>query len=186
MLLPARPVLRLFIIWIMEKTILIIIPEKDFSDDEYLEIKQLLADKGAILKNVSTNPEEAVGISGTKALMDVSFDTINFEDYDGAILIGGNGTHSYLSNPEVKVTIKNFLDHGKLLAAISTAPEILASAGVLAGKRSTVTESGKEMIMAAGAVYSDEDVCVDGNIITAASSAHAQKFAQVIADRLGL
>jgi len=55
---------------------------------------------------------------------------------------------------------------GKVVAAICHAGWMLASAGILNGKKVTGFFSIKDDLMNAGANYVDEEVVADGNLIT--------------------
>jgi len=55
---------------------------------------------------------------------------------------------------------------GKVVAAICHAGWMLVSAGILKGKRATSFFSIKDDLVAAGTNWVDEEVVVDGNLIT--------------------
>ena len=61
-----------------------------------------------------------------------------------------------------------FFEAGKPVAAICHGPYLLVSAGLVAGRRLTSFwgDGVPDEIRAAGGVYVDEDVVVDGNLIT--------------------
>ena len=73
---------------------------------------------------------------------------------------------------------------GKILAAIGTAPTILANANVLAGLRATSLLSEREILTQAGAVYTGTPVEQDRLIITASGPAAAVMFGRAIVDAL--
>ena len=54
----------------------------------------------------------------------------------------------------------------KVVSAICHAGWVLASAGIIKGKKVTCFAGIKDDVINAGAKYSDEEVVVDGNIIT--------------------
>lgn len=167
----------------MEKTVVFFIANKDFKDVEYLEPKEILVNQGVTVKTISS-AEEAVGVEGTKIEIDANIREVIAEDYDGIIIAGGQGISQYFQDSDLLTAIKNFNQKGKLVAAICWAPEVLAHAGVLKGKRATVWPGAKEAIVRGGALYLDEEVVVDDNIITAAGPAYATKFGEAIAGQL--
>jgi putative intracellular protease/amidase len=65
---------------------------------------------------------------------------------------------------------------GKIVAAICAAPSVLIKAGVLQGRRATVSPSGKAQVEAC-AHFSEDRVVVDGNLITSRSPGTALEFA---------
>ena len=63
---------------------------------------------------------------------------------------------------------------------------MLVSADVLKGKRATCFFSIKDDLVNAGATYLDQEVVVDGNLITSRKPADLPAFIQAILDMLGL
>jgi protease I len=57
-------------------------------------------------------------------------------------------------------------EEGKMVASLCHGPWVLASAGILSGRKVTCWPSLKDDMMNAGARYLDQEVVVDGNIIT--------------------
>jgi protease I len=69
-------------------------------------------------------------------------------------------------NNKARVWIKKFMEKGKPVAAICHAPWALVSAGVAKGKRLTSYFSIQDDMRNAGAHWVDEEVVIDGNLIT--------------------
>ena len=71
---------------------------------------------------------------------------------------------------------------GKKICAICIAPMILARAGVLSGKNATVFPDRDAIseLRAGGALYRDQDVVKDGNVITARGPEAAEKFGRSV------
>jgi protease I len=62
--------------------------------------------------------------------------------------------------------VRDAFQHGKVVAAICHAGWMPVSAGILKGKRATSFFSIKDDLVNAGATWVDEEVVVDGNLIT--------------------
>jgi protease I len=62
--------------------------------------------------------------------------------------------------------VRDAYDQGKVVAAICHAGWMLASAGIVRGKRVTSFYSIKDDMINAGAIWADEPVVCDGRIIT--------------------
>ena len=71
---------------------------------------------------------------------------------------------------------------GKIVAAICHAPWMLASAHILKGKRCTSFFSIKDDLVHAGAEWMDEEVVVDGNLITARKPDDLPPFMRAVID----
>ena len=62
--------------------------------------------------------------------------------------------------------VREAAGEGKVVAAICHAGWMAASAGILRGKRATSFFSNKDDLVNAGASWVDQDVVVDGKLIT--------------------
>ncbi len=87
-------------------------------------------------------------------------------DYDGLILPGGSAPEKLRQNPDVIRLTKEIFRAGKPVCAICHGPQILISAGVLAGKRMTAYPGVADDVKNVGALYEDAPVVVDGNLVT--------------------
>lgn len=68
---------------------------------------------------------------------------------------------------EVLRFVKQMHGTNKLVAAICHGPWICISAGIVKGKRATGYISIADDIRNAGATYAEENVVIDGNLVTA-------------------
>jgi protease I len=80
--------------------------------------------------------------------------------------------------------VRDAFSQGKVVAAICHAGWVLASAGVLRGKRATCVAAIKDDIINAGATYLDQEVVVDGNLITSRMPTDLPAFCRAIIDAL--
>jgi len=171
------------------KKIAMIIAFKDFRDEEYFVPKEILEAAGAEIKTISTQLGSVVGADGGEAKVDLLISDINISDFDAIVFIGGPGTLKYLDDENSYQVARETISQNKVLAAICISPVILAKAGVLNGKRATVwssimDKSAIKILEEKGATYQDEDVVVDGKIVTASGPAVARKFGEAIVEQL--
>jgi len=118
-----------------------------------------------------------------KLIPDAMIDTVKADAFDMIVLPGGQpGADNLNADPRVKELIKSFASKGKLTGAICAAPIVLASAGVLAGKRATSYPSYKDKL--GGARYEEKSVVVDGNVLTSRGAGTALTFGLAIVERL--
>lgn len=97
-----------------------------------------------------------------KVVKDVSVD-----DYDALVLPGGVANPDELrTNDDAVQFVKDFVASGKPIAAICHAPWTLVEANVVKGRTLTSWPSLKTDIENAGGTWVDQDVMVDGNLIT--------------------
>lgn len=106
------------------------------------------------------------------------------EEFDGLVLPGGTINPDKLRMDENAVNfVRDFVNSGKPVAAICHGPWTLVEAGVVAGRTLTSYPSIRTDLRNAGATVVDQDVCIDGNIITSRSPDDLPAFCQAIVDR---
>ncbi|MCL5407338.1 MAG: DJ-1/PfpI family protein [Patescibacteria group bacterium] len=162
------------------QTILIVLPLENFRDEEYEVSKNVFQKSGFQIKTASLSQGEAIGKMGTRIRIDYAFSEIHLNDYVAVVFVGGSGTVQFLNNPEALNLARDFSSAGKLVAAICWAPQILANAGLLQGKKATVTPEEEEALKAKGAIYTGNPVEIDDSIITANGPKAALEFAEKI------
>lgn len=171
------------------KKALLIVAFRDYQDLEYNTIKEVLENKGIEITTASSSLGEAKGKLGGKILVDLTLKEVNLDDFDALIFVGGPGTVEYFENKDAHRLAKEAVEKDKILGAICLAPVILAKAGILSGKKATVwsslfDRSPIEELEKNGAIYLDQDVIVDGKIITANGPSAAKKFTETIVELL--
>ncbi len=91
---------------------------------------------------------------------------IDMSHYDGVVIPGGYAPDLMRRYPEMVRIVREAHQRGKVIAAICHAGWMLASAGILKGKKATGFFAIKDDMVNAGAHYTDEEVVRDGNLIT--------------------
>ncbi|NUR09939.1 MAG: type 1 glutamine amidotransferase [Nocardioidaceae bacterium] len=99
-------------------------------------------------------------VDGAVAEADVS-------SYEALVLPGGVANPDALrTDPDAVAFVRRFVESGKPVAAICHAPWTLIEADVLRGRRLTSWPSLQTDIRNAGGEWVDEEVVVDGNLVT--------------------
>lgn len=99
--------------------------------------------------------------------VDQTVDEADPEAFAGLVLPGGVANPDALRMDEDAVEfVKAFFEADKPVAAICHAPWMLAEAGVARGRRLTSWPSLRTDLRNAGADWVDEEVVVDGNLVT--------------------
>src|SRR5262249_55124326 len=88
-------------------------------------------------------------------------------EYDVVVVRGGYAPDLMRRSAAMVKLVRDAHDNGKVVAAICHAGWVPASAGILRGKRATSFSSIKDDMVNAGATWVDQEVVVDGNLITA-------------------
>lgn len=169
--------------------IALIIAFRNFRDEEYFIPKSIFLRNGAKIFTISAEKGIAIGVEGNEAKVDIVVDDLRVSDFDAIVFIGGEGALKELDNEKNYEIARKAVEDGKVLAAICISPIILAKAGILKNKKATVwsnplNRAGIKILKEKSAVYQDEPVVVDGNIITGNGPFAAKKFAEKIIEAL--
>ena len=106
------------------------------------------------------------GKPGTEVTVDINADQVSATDYDGLVIPGGYAPDLMRRHPKMVQLVRDFYKSGKVVGAICHAGWMLASAEILQGKTVTSFFSIKDDLVHAGANWVDQDVVIDGNLIT--------------------
>lgn len=124
--------------------------------------------------------EPAGTIAVDRAVSDASVD-----EFDGLVLPGGTVNPDKLRVDESAVAfVRDFADSGKPVAAICHGPWTLVEAGVAKGRTLTSYPSIRTDLRNAGANVVDEEVVVDGNLITSRSPSDLPAFCATVIKQL--
>jgi protease I len=102
--------------------------------------------------------------------VDRTVEEASADDYDALVLPGGVGNPDTLRTDENAVQfVRGFFEAGKPVAAICHAPWMLVEADVARSRTLTSYWSIKTDVRNAGGNWVDEEVVVDGNLVTSRS-----------------
>jgi protease I len=105
------------------------------------------------------------------------------DDYDGLLLPGGTVNPDKLRmSADAVGFVRAFVATGKPVAAICHGPWTLVEADVVRGRRVTSWPSIRTDLRNAGAEVVDEEVVVDGQLLTSRSPADLKAFCPAIVD----
>ncbi len=110
--------------------------------------------------------KDYVGKNGYPLKADTHIDEIRSSDYDAVIVPGGWAPDYIRRYPKALQIIRDLNASKKIVAAICHAGWVLCSADILKGRKCTSFSAIKDDMINAGAQWSDEEVVVDGNLIT--------------------
>jgi len=141
---------------------------------EYVELtkpKQALEAAGAKTQVVSPKQGKIRGWDvdkwGDDVSVDVSLDSAKPDDYDALLLPGGVLNPDALRiQPRAVAFVKAFFDANKPVAVICHGPWTIIEAGVAQGRRIASWPSLRTDLRNAGAEWVDEQVVVDGNLVS--------------------
>ncbi len=143
-----------------------------FEQDELFKPRQALLDAGVQVTLASIKTDAIQGMvhdseKGETITPDLTLDQVDTDDFDALVLPGGVGNPDKMRLQERAVEIvTEFMEDDKIVAAICHAPWLLVEADVVDGRRVTSWPSVRTDLENAGAEVEDDQVVVDGNLIT--------------------
>lgn len=163
----------------------LIIATHGFEQSELEKPKQALEQAG--FETVVASPEsgEIKGWDGKDwgrpVAVDMSVDDASEVDFDALLLPGGQMNPDVLRmNDTVIDLIEAFDDADKPIAAICHAPWLLAEADIVDGRTVTSWPSIRTDLENAGAEVVDQEVAIDGNLITSRNPGDIPGFSQAL------
>lgn len=154
-----------------------------FEETELFGPYESLKKAGAAVTLASLKTDEIQGEKGGKPMRTITPDLTvadtKAEDYDGLVLPGGTKNPDKLRmNDDVVRLVREFVEADKPVAAICHGPWLLVEADVVRGKRVTSWPSIRTDLRNAGAQVVDEEVVVDGNLVTSRKPDDVPAFTQ--------
>ena len=158
----------------------IIFAENYYEDLELWYPKIRLIEEGAHVVVAGTGEKTYKGKNGYPLEVDGNIKDYKAKDFDAVVIPGGWAPDRLRRYKEVLDFVREMNSNGKVVAAICHAGWVLASAGIVKGRKVTCFSAIKDDMINAGALYSDNEVVVAGNIITARMPADLPAFCREI------
>ncbi len=163
-----------------------ILAEQDFEDSELMEPLKAMKEAGAQVLIIGSGSSTVYkGKRGRATVkVDLPADKVRAEDFDAIIIPGGYAPDKMRLHQRMIDLVRQAYEQGKVIAAICHGPQLLISADVVRGRRVTSWPSIVVDLKNAGAIWSDEPVVRDGNLITARKPADLPLFNSTIIQAL--
>ncbi|HET9107993.1 MAG TPA: type 1 glutamine amidotransferase domain-containing protein [Steroidobacteraceae bacterium] len=160
-----------------------ILAAEGFEQAELTQPRKALQDAGAEALVVSPAKGEVQGWKhfdkGERVKVDVPLEQADAADFDALMLPGGVANPDQLRTmPQAVQFVRAFFEAGKPVAAICHGPWTLIEAGVVRGRTLTSWPSLKTDLVNAGAMWVDQEVCVDHGLVTSRKPADIPAFNQ--------
>jgi protease I len=140
----------------------------DFEDSEYTAPAKAFREAGHQLTHVGL--QAGAIVKGKKDKIPVKIDQavreVSVEDFDALLIPGGYSPDKLRIDADAVRFAGAFMESGKPVFSICHGPQLLITARSLKGRRATGYLSIAEDMRNAGAEYLDEQVVVDGNLVT--------------------
>ena len=160
----------------MSKTILIFVDDL-YEDLELWHPKLRLEEAGYSSQLVGLELKAFRGKHGYPANADALISNVQSDNFLGLLIPGGFMPDKLRRDPKVLSLTRVFFEEGKLVAFICHGAWIPISAKILKGKRATGSRGVKDDLENAGALWVDEPVVIDGNLISSRTPEDLPLFA---------
>lgn len=160
-----------------------------FLDDLYEDLelwypKLRLEESGYALQCAAPARKTCLGKHGYPADPDLLLADARSADFCGLLVPGGFMPDKLRRHPRVLSLTREFFEQGKLVAFICHGGWIPISAKILPGRRAAGSLGIKDDLENAGAIWLDEPVVVDGNLISSRTPRDLAPFARAMVDFL--
>ena len=158
----------------------LIISADHFEDTELLLPFYRLKEEGMEVDVASIALGKINGKHGYEVVVDKALRDVDPGAYDLLILPGGKAPATLRKEAAAVAIAQAFMRSDKPVAAICHGPQILVTAGVMQGRHATCAPSVAEELLQAGGLYADQEVVVDGKLITSRRPADLPAFMREI------
>jgi protease I len=164
----------------------VVLAEKMYEDLELWYPLLRLRGAGMAVQVVGTGSDQTYPSKhGYPVQVDTTADMVSAKDVDAVIVPGGYAPDYLRRHPAVLQLVRDVFNGGKIVAAICHGGWVLASAGILKGRKMTSVPAIKDDMVNAGAKWVDQEVVQDGNLITSRKPDDLPGFTDAIIGALG-
>ncbi|HMC13642.1 MAG TPA: DJ-1 family glyoxalase III [Gallionellaceae bacterium] len=150
---------------------------------EAVTIIDILRRAGITVVSAGLDTHPVRASRGTMLLPDTTLDEALKHSYDMVALPGGQpGTNNLKADKRIIALIQRMAQQDKYVAAVCAAPSVLATAGLLDGKRATSFPGALDGFPKVQQQYAS--VVEDGKLITSRGPGTAMDFALTLVERL--
>ncbi|GAA5236721.1 type 1 glutamine amidotransferase [Verticiella sediminum] len=143
----------------------------NFEQVELTSPRQALEDAGATVHILSAKTGQVRGMNHDEKAdsfkVDATWDDADPAEYAGVVLPGGVfNSDAIRCEPGAQSFVQAIHEQGRPIAVICHGPWLLVSAGLVSGKQMTSFPTLQDDIRNAGGAWVDEEVVMDGNLIS--------------------
>jgi len=166
---------------------ILIVATDGFEQSELIGPRDAFLAAGLTVEIASIEPGDIQGMvhdkKGETVEATLAVADIEAGDYDALVLPGGVANPDTLRmNADAVQLVREFMAAGKPVASICHGPWLLAEADVIRNRRVTSWPSIRTDLRNAGAEVVDEEVTVDGNLITSRKPDDVPAFSRAVID----
>ena len=160
--------------------------DEGFEDSEFQKPFEAMKEAGHELYNIGLEKGSKIKGKNQEVLtsIDYDFSEAHVSDFDALFIPGGYSPDHLRAHDEPVRFVKEFVLSGKPVFSICHGPQLMITADVLRGRKITGWKSIIQDIKNAGAMFMDEPVVEDQNIISSRSPEDIPAFNERILRKL--
>lgn len=162
-----------------------ILVENDYEDLELWYPYYRLLEEGAAVQLVGPEAKAYASKHGYPAQAEVAASQVSARDFDAVVVPGGFAPDRLRRYQTVLDLVSGVSEKGGVIASICHAAWVPISAGIMRGKRATCVSAIKDDLVNAGAIYLDQEVVVDGNLVSSRTPRDLPAFLPALIKALG-
>jgi len=139
-----------------------------------------LQEEGIPVTLASSSAHALVGLHGYRVEPDMPIHEVNPSEYEILLVPGGSSPEKLRQREGAVDVARTFMEEGRLVAIIGHAAQLLISAGAIDGRSLTCASGIRDDVRAAGGMYREDSVVVDGSLISSRHSEDLPQFCQQI------
>lgn len=157
-----------------------------FEDREYIQPVSVFKENGHTILHIGLTPGKI--IKGKRQQIAVTIDVgaarANPADYAALYVPGGYSPDKLRRDVYPVRFARKFMEEEKPVFVIGHGPQLLITACVLAGRKITGSKSIIQDIANAGAIFTSQDVVIDGNLVSSPDLCDLRVFSQACLEML--
>jgi protease I len=140
-----------------------------FQKDEFQKPYDAFRQAGYEVTIIGTQANQELNdeqLTGLKVKTEKAVDGVSADQFDALFIPGGHSPDHLRIDPRMVRFTRAFFEAGKPVFAICHGPQLLMAAEVVKGRHMTAWPTIQHDLMLAGASTADQEVVVDGNLVT--------------------
>ncbi|MGK7294830.1 MAG: type 1 glutamine amidotransferase domain-containing protein [Candidatus Wenzhouxiangella sp. M2_3B_020] len=163
---------------------IVILVEDNYQELELHYPRLRFIEAGATVRVLGTGRNEYASEKGYGVEADGDVADVGPDDFDAVVIPGGMAPDRMRRSRPMVDFVRGMNDRGKIVAWICHAGWMAVSADIVRDRRVTSFQSIKDDMVNAGANWVDEEVVVDGNLISSRTPPDLPAFCRAIIDAL--
>jgi protease I len=140
----------------------------DFEDSEFRKPYDAFREAGheVVVIGLEAGKELAGKKGKEKVKAETDIGSVSPDDFDALLIPGGYSPDHLRADDRMVRFARTFVEKDKPVFAVCHGPQLLITAGVVKGRRMTAWKTIQDDLRIAGADVVDQEVVVDGNLVT--------------------